>query len=163
MGVKISMSVPNVAESVPLVRHVLDEAVRHAGLSADRRLDLELAVGEACGNVVRHAGVATFDVVISLEEEAVRVEVSDRGRGGAPAILPVVGPLAESGRGLALMRALSDDCRVESRPGSGTRVCLLQRLRGDRWDGLAPGPGSSDPDGSRDPSSVRPGLAAGTG
>lgn len=163
MAVRISMSVPSAAESVPLVRHVLAEALRYAGLSGDRRLDLELAVGEACGNVVRHAGVEKFDVVISLDEESVRVEVADRGRGGAPAMLPVVRPLAESGRGLALMRALSDDCRVESRPGAGTRVSLVQRLASGRWDPLAPGPPPSRPAAGGGSPTVRPGLVAGAG
>jgi signal transduction histidine kinase len=72
---------------------------------------------EAMTNAVRHAGAAICSLRL-VGGEDLTVVVEDDGRG-----LP---PERRAGVGLASMREraaeLGGECRVESRPGGGTRV-----------------------------------------
>lgn len=86
---------------------------------------VELILGELIGNVARHSpGVA--EVTIEQQPDQTLLCVSDRGRpfpfdgqSGEAADL-----LAESGRGLFLVRAMSKDLRVEN-DGSGNVVTAV--------------------------------------
>ena len=75
---------------------------------ADREAELidaaELMTSELASNCVRHAG-SDFEVAISSRDE-VRIEVRDEG-GGNPQVLSPR-PDQPSGRGLAIVQALSD-------------------------------------------------------
>jgi anti-sigma regulatory factor (Ser/Thr protein kinase) len=52
----------------------------------------------------------------------------------APELIPVA-QLAESGRGLAVMRACVDDVTLDSRPGHGTVVTMSKHIS---WSSDAP-------------------------
>ena len=75
-------------------------------------------VGEAITNVVRHAEARTCVVRITLDEGALRLEVSDDGVG--------IGRDRGAGVGLRSMRERAEElggvCTVEPVPGGGTRV-----------------------------------------
>jgi len=47
---------PRDAASVPVSRQVLDSCLETLGVTSDTRTDIALALGEACANVVQHAG-----------------------------------------------------------------------------------------------------------
>jgi signal transduction histidine kinase len=72
---------------------------------------------EAITNAVKHARASDILVVLSEDERAVRLVVSDDGRGGAD---PAGGGLS----GLARrVMALDGRFEVDSPPGGGTRIC----------------------------------------
>ena len=79
-------------------------------------------------NAAKHAAAATVEVVVRLEEDAIRLGVSDDGRGFDPTTRAGVGHV-----GLATARrrtrAAGGDLEIESRPGEGTRVDLRLPLR----------------------------------
>lgn len=91
----------------------------------DELSTVELILGELIGNVARHSpGVA--DVTVELQRAMIVLQVSDRGRpfpfdreNGEAADL-----LAENGRGLFLVRAMSRDLRVEH-TGTGNVVTAV--------------------------------------
>jgi len=134
--------------SVPVMRQVLGDTLRGIGVDEDSIADILLAATEACSNVVLHAGpsVRAYTVALTVDGTACRVEVTDVGRGlrarladasraasalsgpaqGSPAHLSA---LAESGRGIAIMRACMDAVSLRSAPGRGTRVVLAKRVR----------------------------------
>ncbi|GAC1530410.1 MAG: hypothetical protein NVS2B8_18460 [Vulcanimicrobiaceae bacterium] len=103
---------------------------------ADTEGDLyaaELVVGEVLANTVEHAPGL---VEIEIDWSAMRPELTARDRGpGMGAIVEreacvPLDPLAESGRGLFLISALSVDVRIESPSDGGTRiVATLPLLR----------------------------------
>jgi GAF domain-containing protein len=77
-------------------------------------------VSEALTNVVKHAGAGGAGVMARVEDEQLRVEVSDDGVGGAR---------GDHGTGLGGLEdrvsALDGRLVLESPPGGGTRVCAL--------------------------------------
>jgi serine/threonine-protein kinase RsbW len=99
------------ALSVARLRHELSDWLRtHLPLDRDRRNDVLLVVNEALTNSAEYAyrggqGTMTLDVHYDGAEGALLVNVSDRGkwRHVDPAAQPNT-----RGRGLPLMRALSD-------------------------------------------------------
>jgi serine phosphatase RsbU (regulator of sigma subunit)/CheY-like chemotaxis protein/anti-sigma regulatory factor (Ser/Thr protein kinase) len=123
----LQLSLPAKATSVPLVRHRLrvwlNENVPE--LDAVARSDLEVAWSEACTNVIRHAygpGDATFDVGAAREGTAVSLQVRDTGQWRPPRG-------QHGGRGIALMRELCDEVRVDRR-SEGTTVTMLRSFAG---------------------------------
>jgi serine/threonine-protein kinase RsbW len=78
--------------------------------------DLQMALSEACANVVRHATTSrAFDVDVEVEPERCQVQVVDHG----PGFVPRPGDFRpggweeEAGRGLALMQALTDELSLD--------------------------------------------------
>jgi anti-sigma regulatory factor (Ser/Thr protein kinase) len=69
-----------------------------------------LLVSELFGNSVRHSGSGapgeTITVAVKVEDDVVRVEVTDRGGPGSPELSPA-GQEAEGGRGLQLVAGLA--------------------------------------------------------
>ena len=125
------------------MRQVLGDTLRGIGVDEDSIADILLAATEACSNVVLHAGpsVRAYTVALTVDGTTCRVEVSDVGRGlrgqradanrSASAASSPAQPsaLAESGRGIAIMRACMDAVTLRSAPGRGTRVVLAKRVR----------------------------------
>jgi signal transduction histidine kinase len=78
---------------------------------------------EAVHNALRHAAPRTVEIRLSTRNGALILQVSDDGRGFAPAAGERAGPL-----GIASMRdrarAVGGDLVVDSRPGGGTTVRL---------------------------------------
>ncbi|MEU0494570.1 ATP-binding protein [Mycobacterium sp. NPDC006124] len=100
-------------------------------LTQSRCADVLLGVNEALANCAEHAyhGRHGGDITIHAHYDGghrLRVRISDRGRWRpSPAVA-----LNRRGRGLALMRALSDQCTVDRRH-DGTTVRLDYDLSGD--------------------------------
>jgi PAS domain S-box-containing protein len=89
--------------------------------SDDLRYPSELAFGELVANAVRHAP-GPLRVVLSTDGRgAVELTVEDSGSGFVPRAR-AIDPLAESGRGLNLVQALSQGLAVEPGPRGGSRV-----------------------------------------
>ncbi len=87
----------------------------------DARYGSELAFGELVANAVRHAP-GPLRVVLSTDGRgAVELAVEDSGIGFVPRER-AIDPLAESGRGLNLVRAFAQGVAIEPGPRGGTRV-----------------------------------------
>ena len=121
----LELTLPAKAGSVPLARHRLrvwlDENVPE--LDPVARSDLEVAWSEACTNVIRHAYGpvdASFDATAARDGDAVSLEVRDTGQWRPPRG-------QHGGRGIALMRHLCDDVRVDRR-AEGTTVTMRRSL-----------------------------------
>lgn len=135
MEIDLRLNLPRDQLTVPVVRHLCTSTLRELGVAQTCRDDVELALTEACANVVAHSGPGdAYDVEITIGEEAVAIRVLDTGHGFDQANLLDLGDsdaTAESGRGINLMRALVDRVRLESKPQAGTVVHLEKRLEFD--------------------------------
>ena len=125
--------------SVPVMRRVLGDTLRGMGVNEESVDDILLAATEACTNVVLHAGQSApaYSVAATVDRAGCRVEVTDDGQGCAPGVRRErrtrdSASLAESGRGLAIMRACVDGVEMRTAPGQGTQVVLDKRLE---WEG----------------------------
>jgi anti-sigma regulatory factor (Ser/Thr protein kinase) len=112
--VRVERHLPVTPEAAAAARHALD------GLSDDvtdgRMRDVRLLVSELVTNAVRHANLASGDVielVIEIADRTLRVEVHDPGGGFVPSA-PSPDPARPSGWGLYLVAELADRWGVDS-------------------------------------------------
>lgn len=126
----MALLLPRDSRTVPVARHICREALCELGVEADCVADIEVALTEACTNVLEHSRSGEeYEVQVRLTERDCVIRVVDQGQGfDADARVPQADDSAESGRGIALMRALVDHVRFESRPQDGTVVRLEKRL-----------------------------------
>ena len=107
--------------TVPLARHLLADWLEHMALDAGERADLLLVASELCSNAVRHSSGKPGALTIRAwaEGDALVVEVEDDGAGMELSHRMEDPDLdAEQGRGIYVVRALTDDLtvrRVEER------------------------------------------------
>jgi signal transduction histidine kinase len=84
---------------------------------------LVLATAECLENVRRHSGAEVADVTVAEEAGALRIVISDDGRGFDPAAVPATRlGLAESVVGR--ISAVGGSVRIFTAPGSGATVLL---------------------------------------
>jgi serine/threonine-protein kinase RsbW len=131
--VSFQLSLPRDEASVPLTRRLIAQALEIVGVEADTVSDVEIALSEACANVLRHAKTGdAYEVRAGFNEERAFLEIIDQGEGFDPEARAPAGELvadeSESGRGVMLMRALMDKVRFESGSGDGNSVILEKRL-----------------------------------
>lgn len=129
MLVKLQLSLPAQARYVGTMRGVADRVMADVGVPAPTSDDIQLAVGEACANAVRHADVARYVVCLEISDAGCGVDVVDVGRGFDPATVPAgKGTERDNGRGLLLMQSLVDDLEFV-RETDGTHVRLWKRWK----------------------------------
>ena len=138
MEVKLTLALPRDQLSVPLARRILKASLQTLGIDEEAVADIELALTEACTNVLDHAhGDDDYTVSAGIDGRTCVIEVVDRGAGfdGSERGLLDAEPHAEDGRGIQLMRALVDRLEFQNHPAAGTVVHLEKRLS---WDSDAP-------------------------
>ena len=94
---------------------------------------MKLALTEACTNSVQHAydgGEGIVEIVYELHPDRLVVEVTDSGEGFEPsdAASQDSEELAESGLGIAIIQALTDELEIGDRNGGGSRLRFVKHL-----------------------------------
>jgi serine/threonine-protein kinase RsbW len=131
MEISLGLRLPRDEASVPLVRHLCGDALRKLRVHEDCVGDVEVAITEACSNVVKHSTGPheEYNVKIAIDGRTCAISVSDAGVGfDHETRRAEPQPSSESGRGIALMRALVDNVKFVSRPADGTVVHLEKSL-----------------------------------
>ncbi|MDP3713360.1 MAG: ATP-binding protein [Mycobacteriales bacterium] len=131
MEIKLTLALPRDGLSVPVVRRVLSTSLHSLGVTAEVVSDIEVALTEACTNVLDHvADGEEYEVSAGINGSECLIEVRDAGSGfdHAQHGFAEAAASAEGGRGIQLMRALVDRVQFESVPGDGTIVHLEKRL-----------------------------------
>ena len=136
---KFTLHVPSSTQNLAMIRDFVASVGQQAGLADDDVAKLELAVDEACTNVIEHAhhGDATKDVVVraTFDEKTLRLEVLDSGSGFDPTAVPeadlprLVHERKSGGLGLKVMQTLMDEVSYEIVPGDQNRLRMVKRLR----------------------------------
>jgi serine/threonine-protein kinase RsbW len=129
--IRFALQLPRDALSVPVVRRVLRTSMLTLGVDDLCVKDIEVALTEACTNVLDHAGSDDeYEVVAALDDNCCVIDVVDKGRGFDAERLGHAGaaPMAEEGRGIQLIRALVDRVNFKSRPETGMVVHLEKEL-----------------------------------
>jgi serine/threonine-protein kinase RsbW len=130
--IKMALFLPRDAASVPVSRQVLDGCLETLGVTDDTRTDIALALGEACANVVQHAGPGVeYEVLATTRNGRCVIEVVNTVDCGDPEPadaelgLPSAEPVpatAEHGRGLKIIDALTDNLQLTGDGRAGTTV-----------------------------------------
>jgi anti-sigma regulatory factor (Ser/Thr protein kinase) len=110
---------PGRADAVPAARRFTATSLADTAVGTAARDDAALVVAELVGNAVLH-GVPPIAVRVHVTGEVVHLAVRDAG-GYKPLPVPA-GSAAMTGRGLALVAALSREWGVDSDPAGGKVV-----------------------------------------
>lgn len=120
----VAITVPAQPWEISGIRKAVGALAASAGLGADRRADVALAVGEACANAVVHAYVdrepGLLRVTATLTALGLEVIVADDGRG--------LTPRSDSpglGLGLPLMAAIATSLEFRVGPSGGTEISMV--------------------------------------
>jgi len=111
-------------------------AAKEAGLNSSAVYAVELAVDEACTNIIEHAyggeGKGDIQCCCDISKDSLTITLRDRGRPFDPNKVPVpkskanLKNLKSGGAGLYLMRKMMDEVRFEFTKESGNILTLVK-------------------------------------
>lgn len=135
---KFALHVPSSTGNLAMIREFVTAVGSQAGFTDDEVARLELAVDEACTNVIEHAygHDTTKEVVVRaiFDEEALRIEVVDTGRGFDPTGLPdrtpeqLVAERRSGGLGMRVIKSVMDEVSYEMIPGKKNELRMVKRI-----------------------------------
>lgn len=118
------------ADALSEARERMGRLLASLPFSPDEVFDLKLASGEALGNAVDHTAGGGVLATVAAYPDRVTIDVADCGCGYELADdeePPEAGPCAERGRGIRLMRLLTDSVTIAHKStGEGTVVRLVK-------------------------------------
>ncbi len=80
-----------------------------------------MVVKETLNNIVRHADATEVEFQMNIADNTLEIRIADNGKGFDP-------NTEGGGHGLknhlARLTKIGGNCQIESRPGSGTNVCI---------------------------------------
>jgi anti-sigma regulatory factor (Ser/Thr protein kinase) len=136
---KFRLQVPSTTENLAMIREFAAHVGAQAGLDDGAVSKLELAVDEACANVIEHAYGSDVSKEVTVravfDEETLQVIVEDTGLGFDPTALPaedlrtLVAERRTGGLGMQLMKSLMDEVHYEITPGRRNELRMIKRLR----------------------------------
>jgi anti-sigma regulatory factor (Ser/Thr protein kinase) len=119
------IKLPAQSENLAVVRHAIGNVARLYGMPDPGVADLQLAVTEACSNVVVHAYCdrpkGPLEVEATCDPGEFGVVVRDTGTGFRS---PLVSERGSLRLGLALISTLASSLDVSERDGGGTEVSM---------------------------------------
>lgn len=131
--IELQLTLPRDAQYVGILRRVANSLLLGLDVPEESVDDVAVALSEACGNVIRHAGgTDEYGVRLSVDAHSCSIEVCDLGPGfDVEAMAEDAASLdevaaAEDGRGLPLLQALMDDLEFV-RDDDTTTVRLIKR------------------------------------
>ena len=113
-----SFRIPKRRRHVPEARANVRRILKDWAVDGELADDIATVATELVSNAVRHCRVtlAEIEVVVSIRGCGLPLEVSDPDRGRLPAPRSGTDPEGDGGRGLTLVRALSEQWDHEVRP-----------------------------------------------
>jgi anti-sigma regulatory factor (Ser/Thr protein kinase) len=138
------LELPNDLRAIDRAVTYLMDRSSEAGFESDRlRLNFRVSLTEALANAMLYGNCRDprkrVRVEAHIEPGAVRVQVTDEGRGFDPGILPdpttPSNRLRTGGRGIYLIRKLMDQVEFNDRGNSITMVLMRRAEQGERDTG----------------------------
>ena len=131
MQISLGLTLPRDEVGIPVARHICRDALNEIGVEPECTSDIEIALTEACTNVLEHSGPGDeYEVNVTVDGHTCVIRVIDTGHGFDGGGLADMSDklAAEDGRGVGLMRALVDRIEFISKPEAGTIVHLEKSL-----------------------------------
>ena len=133
------LHVPSSTENLALIRDFVGNIGKQAGLAETELSMVELAVDEACANVIEHAygSDTTQEVIVraKLDSESVTIEVIDTGKGFDPShieqkdLKKLVAERRSGGLGMRMMKLVMDEVEYNIKPGERNELRMVKRLK----------------------------------
>jgi anti-sigma regulatory factor (Ser/Thr protein kinase) len=139
---KFTLQVPSSTENLALIREFVSSAAMQAGFDEKEVAKLELAVDEACANVIEHAYChdVNKEVIVRarLDDQEFSIDIEDTGKGFDPAQIDqeelekLISKRKTGGLGMRLMKTLMDEVRYEIVPGKKNALHMSKRLKKEK-------------------------------
>ena len=133
---KFKLKISSVTENLEIIREFINNIATKAGFSEENVDQIELAVDEACTNVIKHAyhysTKRMLDISVFIDPEKMEIIIIDKGAGFNPNRLPVpdlekyMRDAKVGGLGIHLMRTLMDEVNFSINPGKKNQVSLVK-------------------------------------
>ncbi len=134
-----TLHVPSSTKNLVMIRDFVNRVAEQAGLEESNRSKIELAVDEACCNVIEHAygNDVSKEITVraTFDGDAVRISVIDSGAGFAPDEVPqeelreLIRQRRTGGLGMRLIKTLMDEVRYEIEPGRRNELHMVKKVR----------------------------------
>jgi len=133
------LHVPSSTENLSMIRDFVGGIGQRAGFSDSDVAKLELAVDEACANVIEHAygSDSTHEVTVKarLDAESVQIDIVDTGCGFDPKqveqvnLEQLIRNRKTGGLGMRLIQSLMDEVHYQIVPGQKNELRMVKRLK----------------------------------
>lgn len=133
-----SLHVPSSTENLSMIRDFVKSIGTQAGMGEMELARLELAVDEACSNVMEHAyssdSTKEVSIAATIDESSIQIEVIDTGKGFDPAaveqmkLVDLVSAKRTGGLGMRLIKSFMDEVHYEMVPGVKNELRMIKRL-----------------------------------
>ena len=133
------LHVPSSTENLSMIRDFVGSIGERAGFDKRDLMQLELAVDEACANVIEHAygSDTTHEVTVKavLDADSVEIRIIDTGKGFEPAkvkqeeIDTLISERKSGGLGMRLINRVMDEVQYEIVPGQKNELRMVKRLK----------------------------------
>ncbi len=132
------LKIPSKVDNLEIIRDFISGVANKVGFDSDEANKIELAVDEACTNVIEHAyqndDSRNIDIAIKLECQKFTIVVTDRGRSFSfnqvdmPNMDSYLAELRVGGLGIYLMKTLMDEVDYQSKPNGSNEVRMVKYL-----------------------------------
>ncbi|MFH1943446.1 MAG: ATP-binding protein [bacterium] len=130
------LRIPSQKDNLEIIRHFISGVARKVGFNSEDVNKIELAVDEACTNVIRHAyqndETKDIDIAIKIDYQKFTVVVTDQGRSfnteevELPDMDTYLAELRVGGLGIYLMKTLMDEVDYKSKPNGINEVRMVK-------------------------------------
>ena len=137
MDTEQTLTLPGRFNSLAAISEFATRAAKSAGLDPCAVYAVQMAVDEACSNIIEHAyggeGRGAIECTCRINDDGLTVIIRDHGRPFDPTIVPQPDLHASledrkgSGLGLYFMRQLMDEVHFEFAPDSGNVLTIVKR------------------------------------
>ncbi len=135
------IKIPSQTDDLEVIRNFVAGVAKKVGFDGDEVNKIELAVDEACTNVIEHAYQydmkKNIDVAIKIDYNKFTVVVTDRGKGfnmqdvEIPDMKRYLAEIRVGGLGIYLMKQLMDEVDYHTEPGVKNEVRMVKYLLKD--------------------------------
>ena len=133
---KYQLKIPSKTDNLELIRAFVSRIAEKVGFNSDDVNKIELAVDEACANVIKHAYKSgqkePIDLLVEIDYKKLSIIISDKGKGFNIAKIArtdmkeYLAEMRVGGLGIHLMKALMDEVEFDSKPGKKTQVKMVK-------------------------------------
>ncbi len=134
------LKIPADSENLDIIRKFIAGIAATMGFSEEEIYQMELAVDEACANVIKHAYVdektneKNINVTVKKKTDQIEIKIADKGVGFDPSRIQspdmekYLKEMKQGGLGIHLIKSLMDDVKFHINPGVRNEVRMTKNL-----------------------------------